>query len=121
MLLMRVCTVVFPLFLLCVECLGFFWCYRMCAVYYYRMHLLEMVAPHCRFSYHSYLCDVGGDGSVLGGVELEIDGAREGATPTRFFLDFRVSWFMMPVRGVSPASCVLLAEFVWVRSRRLYL
>lgn len=57
----------------------------MFAVYYYPMHLLEMVASHCRLSNHSYLGDVGGDGSVLGGVELEIDVAREGATPTWFF------------------------------------
>jgi hypothetical protein len=54
-------------------------------------------------------------------MELEIDVGPEGAAPTWFFffLDFRVGWFMMPVRGVGPAIFVLLAAFVWVRSTGL--
>ena len=59
------------------------------------VHLLEMVAVMCRLPSHSYLREVGGDGSLLGGVELEVDVVREGAATARFFF-----WSCVP-----PASC----------------
>jgi hypothetical protein len=34
--------------------------------------LLEVVAFHCRFPLHSYLREVAEDGSVVGGVEIEV-------------------------------------------------
>ncbi|KAM0844822.1 hypothetical protein ACQ4PT_056765 [Festuca glaucescens] len=64
---------------------------RMFVVSYSPMHLLELVASHCRLSYHAYLREVGGDGSVLGGVELEIAVVQEGPAPTRFFFWSSVS------------------------------
>ncbi|KAM0847422.1 hypothetical protein ACQ4PT_055022 [Festuca glaucescens] len=63
----------------------------MFVVSYSPMHLLELVASHCRLSYHAYLREVGGDGSVLGGVELEIAVVQEGPAPTRFFFWSSVS------------------------------
>jgi hypothetical protein len=57
----------------------------MFVVYYSPLHLFETVASHCGLSYHSYLREVGGDGSVLGGVEFEISVVQEGATRNRFF------------------------------------
>jgi hypothetical protein len=63
----------------------------MFAACYSAIHLLEMVASQCRLSYHSYLREVGGDGSVLGGVELEIAVFQEGTTPTQVFFWSRVS------------------------------
>jgi hypothetical protein len=58
---------------------------RMFVVYYSPLHLFEVVASRCRLSYHSYLREVGGDGSVLGGVELETTVVHEGGTSARFF------------------------------------
>ena len=46
--------------------------------------LLEIVASQCCLPFHSYLREVGGDGSVLGGVELEVH-LLEGARPARHF------------------------------------
>jgi hypothetical protein len=69
----------------CVPCVRLSGGRRMFAVYYSPLHLFEVVACHCRLSYHSYLCEVGGDGSVLGGVELETSVVHEGATSARFF------------------------------------
>jgi hypothetical protein len=60
-------------------------CHRMFVVSYSPLHLLDLVASHCRLSYHGYLREVGGDGSVLGGVELEIAVVQEGPAPTHFF------------------------------------
>jgi hypothetical protein len=40
-------------------------CHRMVVVSYSPLHLLELVACHYRLSYHAYLREVGGDGSVL--------------------------------------------------------
>ena len=59
--------------------------HRMFAIRYSPLHLLELVAYHCQLSYHSYVREVCGDGSVLGGVELEIAVVQEGAKSTRFF------------------------------------
>ncbi|KAK1650868.1 hypothetical protein QYE76_068673 [Lolium multiflorum] len=64
---------------------------RMFVISYSPLHLLDLVASRCRLSYHGYLREVGGDGSVLGGVELEIAGVQEGPTPTQFFFWSSVS------------------------------
>jgi hypothetical protein len=77
--------VVFPLFLLCVGRLVFSGAIG-CSLSTITLCICWRWSPHTvALSYHSYLRDVGGDGSVLGGVDIEIDVAREGATPTRFF------------------------------------
>jgi hypothetical protein len=57
----------------------------MFVVYYSPLHLFETVTSQCQLSCHSYLREVGGDGSVLVGVELETAIVQEGATPTRFY------------------------------------
>ena len=62
----------------------------MFVIRYSPLHLLELVASHYQLSYHSYVREVCGDGSVLGGVELEIAIVQKGAMPTRFF--FWSSW-----------------------------
>uniref|UniRef100_A0ACD5V873 Uncharacterized protein n=1 Tax=Avena sativa TaxID=4498 RepID=A0ACD5V873_AVESA len=49
------------------------------------IHLLEMVSVMCHLPSHSYLREVRGDGSLLGGVELDVDVVQEGAMTTRFF------------------------------------
>jgi hypothetical protein len=69
----------------CVSLHSFTLWHRMFVVSYSPLHLLELVACHCRLSYHAYLREVGSDGSVLGGVELETAVVREGAARTRFF------------------------------------
>uniref|UniRef100_A0ACD5ZBA1 Uncharacterized protein n=1 Tax=Avena sativa TaxID=4498 RepID=A0ACD5ZBA1_AVESA len=87
------------LFALCLS-LPFCWllrCHRMFSVRYSAMHLLETVASRCRLSYHSYLREVGGDGSVLGGVELELAVFQEGAATTRFFF-----WSCVPTGSECP-------------------
>jgi hypothetical protein len=70
---------VFFLFVcVCVPCVRSSGGHMMFVVYYSPLHLFEVVASHCRLSYHSYLREVGGDGSVLGGVELETSVVHEG-------------------------------------------
>ncbi|CAM0946936.1 unnamed protein product [Alopecurus aequalis] len=56
----------------------------MFTVYSSSVALLEIVASRCCLPFHSYLSEVGGDGSVLGGLELEI-AVLQGARPARFF------------------------------------
>jgi hypothetical protein len=73
------------LFLRVLPCVHLSGVRRMFVVYYSPLHLFETVASQCRLPYHSYLREVGGDGSVLGGVELETAVIEEGATPARFF------------------------------------
>lgn len=46
------------------------------------VHLLEMIASQCRLPSHFYLREVAGDGSLLGGVEIEVAVV---ATPKRLF------------------------------------
>jgi hypothetical protein len=46
-------------------------CHRMLVLSYSPLHLLELVASHYRLLYHAYLREVGGNDSVLGGVDLE--------------------------------------------------
>jgi hypothetical protein len=46
------------------SCRAFYCCHGMFVVC---IHLLEIFVYHCRLLYHSYLGEVGGDGSVLGG------------------------------------------------------
>jgi hypothetical protein len=65
----------------------------MFVVSYSPLHLLELVASHCRLSYQAYLREVGGDGSVLGGVELDTAVVRAGP----FFLVCCVMWFTVSI------------------------
>ena len=58
--------------------------HRMFALYSSSVALLEIIASQCALPSHSYLREVGGDGSILGGVELELD-VLQGARPARIF------------------------------------
>ena len=58
--------------------------HRMFAVCSSSVALLEIVASQCSLPSHSYVREVGGDGSILGGVELEVR-VLEGAKPARLF------------------------------------
>ncbi|XBI26788.1 hypothetical protein VPH35_051412 [Triticum aestivum] len=49
------------------------------------VHLLEMIAFQCRLASHFYLREVAGDGSVLGGLEIEVVVGQQGAKPKRLF------------------------------------
>jgi hypothetical protein len=70
----------------------------MFVVSYSPLHLLELVASRCRLSYHAYLREVGGDGSVLGGVEPKTVVVHEGVVPARFFfLVCYVVWFIVSI------------------------
>jgi hypothetical protein len=88
MFLIKVCPLGFPFAFVCVSLHSFTLWHRMFVVSYSPLHLFELVACHCRLSYHAYLREVGSDGSVLGGVELETAVAHEGAAPTHFLYIF---------------------------------
>jgi hypothetical protein len=93
MLLIKACLLGFFAVSACVFSLrSFTLCHRMFVISYSPLHLLDLVASHCRLSYHGYVREVGGDGSVLGGVELEIAVVQEGPAPTRFFFWSSVSF-----------------------------
>jgi hypothetical protein len=81
-------------------------CHRMVVVSYSPLHLLELVACHYRLSYHAYLREVGGDGSVLAW--------RRGAWDCSFFWVCCIIWFTMPIWGIGLASHSLLTASVWV-------
>ncbi|KAM3335639.1 hypothetical protein ACQJBY_029873 [Aegilops geniculata] len=49
------------------------------------VHMLDVVALHCRLPFHSYLREVMDDGVVLGGVELDVDVPGGDATTMRKF------------------------------------
>ena len=72
--------------------------------YYHRMfilhcsyvHMLAVVAWRCRLPYHSYLCEIAGDGTFLGGVELEISCGDDPPRTTQHFF-----WAQTPVISLS--------------------
>jgi hypothetical protein len=50
------------------------------------VHLLEAVACQCQLPFHSYIREVADDGSVVGGVEIEVPVRDEPAgLRTHFF------------------------------------
>ena len=62
------------------------------------VHLLEMIAFQCRLLSHFYLREVAGDGSVLGGVEIEVAVVQQGASIRGFSLGVHFGWLTMPLR-----------------------
>lgn len=59
----------------------------MCAVVSFVRPILETVVAHCTLPPPSYLCEIGGDGHVLAGVEIEIPGDGVSLMPQRFFFE----------------------------------
>jgi hypothetical protein len=49
------------------------------------IHLLDIVTYHCRLPYHSYLGEVGADGSVLGGWSPRSQLSRREPHPREYF------------------------------------
>uniref|UniRef100_A0ACD5VDZ8 Uncharacterized protein n=4 Tax=Avena sativa TaxID=4498 RepID=A0ACD5VDZ8_AVESA len=69
----------------------------------FSVRLLETVASLCRLTSYAYLREVGGDGSVLGGIELEIAAVGDEGTPTLF-------WSCVSSRSCCPyEDCALQA------------
>ena len=58
--------------------------------------MLAVVAWRCRLPYHSYLCEIAGDGSFLGGVELEISCGDVPTQTTQHFF-----WAQTPIISLS--------------------